>query len=1407
MRRHLARQDLLILLILLLLPVLLLTPTTLGGKTLLPVDNLFAYQPWQSFAAQLGVGVPHNSLLSDLILENYVWKRFILESLRARQIPLWNPYIVAGEPFLAAGQHSALYPLSILFYVLPIPVAYGWFSALQLGLAGIFAYIFLRVIGANRFGATIAGITYQLSGFMVVSVVFTMMIAAAAWLPLILAMVEVVIKKQEGKGPVAYSPVPYIAVGAWAMGMQVLAGHIEITAYVLLVSAFYALCRLVTMALRLTYRSQNWGQALRVTARLALWIAAMVLLGLGLGGVQLIPLLELLPRNFRVGSVTYADVVGWALPLRQAITFLVPDFFGNPSHHAYFDLLSWSWQPTMVNARGQPTDTIFWGIKNYVEAGSYVGILPLCLALIAILGVIRNPFSPRKRVSTDQRLALPHVLIFTVLAMLAIAFAFGTPLYAFLYYGVPGWNQLHSPFRWVFPYTLSIAVLAGIGATCLSGTARQMTSANSPFIGPYTMLRAGWPIFWGGVAALALLLLALAIPGPFIALADRFVRASDLAQGAFADGRMFFSYQWRNFFIFALFVAASGAVIRVSRCPIYLPARLGGYGVWKPLALVVLVMDLFLVGYGFNPAADPALLDFTPPVVKFLKEDKSLYRITSFDAPGEKTFIANAGEFYGIQDVRGYDSIIPRQYGDYVSLITPQYDNLLYNRIGGIYVPDYQALDSPLLDLLGAKYVLTTRHIPNAGYRLVYDKEIRVYENEDVLPRAFTQVCAQAVPVGELSARLRRLDPPRSLLLEEEAVPPETRFLGENGFLPCALAPAEVVRYTNNEVEVRTSGGTARWLVLADSYFPGWKAYVRLDEAQTPKTPGVSETPGVWEQEIPIYRAYGNFRAVPLAPGSYLVRFTYTPMSFKLGLYTTFLSAVVILLLVGQWAWWRIYRETADDTAVKRVAKNSLVPMAASLLNKVVDFAFALLMLRILAPEGAGRYQFAVVFIGYFDILVRFGLGTLLTREVAKEPDEANRYFSNVTILRTLLWLASLPLMAVVLLLYMRFGGLTGDVVLAIALFAVSLFFSNVSDGLSALFYAFEKMEYPAGISTVTAMLRVTLGVLALLAGGGFIGLAAVSIVVNIITMAILGSILVRGFFRPHWENDPAFQRQMLDISFPLMINNLLATIFFRIDVLILKPLKGDAIVGYYGAAYKYVDGLNIIPAYFTLAIFPLMSRYARSARDSLMRAYILSLRLLLIISLPIAAGTPFIARELILLLGGSEYLPHSMIALQLLIGFLPFSYVNSVTQYVLIAIDEQRFLTKAFLIGVAFNVVANLLFIPRFGYQAAAVITILSEIVLLIPFYYCVRRNLGALPWVAIAWRPAVASAAMGMVLWLVRSSGPLVILPVGAIVYTVALVALGTFRDPDVALVLQLIPVGRLGARLAAVVRGGVG
>ncbi|MEJ2737670.1 MAG: hypothetical protein P8189_29625 [Anaerolineae bacterium] len=257
--------DLGALLLLLVLPLLLFGPVALGSRTLIPTDNLYQWEPYRAFAEQQGVSLPpHNELLSDLVLENLAWKQFITQSLRAGEVPLWNPHLFGGVPFLAAGQHSALYPLSALFYVLPLARAYGLFTVLQLWLAGVAMYIFGRVLRMGRFPALIAGLTYQLSAFFLVSVVFTMIIAAAAWLPLLLAVIEIIIRKQEDKGTGPFVPIVYVLVGAIVLGVHILAGHPEILVYTLLVMALYALVRL----LLLWRRVGAW----RPTLRLALWL-------------------------------------------------------------------------------------------------------------------------------------------------------------------------------------------------------------------------------------------------------------------------------------------------------------------------------------------------------------------------------------------------------------------------------------------------------------------------------------------------------------------------------------------------------------------------------------------------------------------------------------------------------------------------------------------------------------------------------------------------------------------------------------------------------------------------------------------------------------------------------------------------------------------------------------------------------------------------------------------------------------------------------------------------------------------------------------------------------------------------------------------------------------------------------
>ncbi|MFQ5946586.1 MAG: oligosaccharide flippase family protein, partial [Anaerolineae bacterium] len=682
-------------------------------------------------------------------------------------------------------------------------------------------------------------------------------------------------------------------------------------------------------------------------------------------------------------------------------------------------------------------------------------------------------------------------------------------------------------------------------------------------------------------------------------------------------------------------------------------------------------------------------------------------------------------------------------------------------------------VESPLLDLMNVKYLLSEVPLEAPGFTLVYEGETRIYRNEEALPRAYAVPGAEVIDSdSEMLRRLSHSELTRVVLLEED---PRIGSLNRSAVSDPRYGIA-ITDYGLSDVTIRAQMPEPGWLVLTDAYSTGWQAFVSSE--------------GVPERELPLYRANFQFRAVPLDAGEHTVRFRYFPWSVKLGLYFSFISGMTLLGGAGAWAWRRFYRESPGQTAAERVLKNTTIPLMAQLFNKAVDLGFALLVLRVLGPEGQGKYAFAIFLVGYVEIVSNFGLNTLLAREVAKDPAQGNRFLSGTAILRLLLLTGLAPIVLLFILLWRSLFDLSGETAAAIVLLTLALVPGSLSAALSSLFTAHERMEIPAAVSSVATLLKVGLGALALLLGFGFVGLAAVAVVVNVTTLAVLFQRVVRTLFRPRFEWDRRFSGGLLGVSFPLMINHLLNTVFFRIDILLLQPLRGNTEVGWYSAAYKVLDGLLLIPSTVTIALFPMLSRFAEEAPDTLLRTYRLALKLLLSLAIPISILVSAFSDPIIAILGGPQYLPQASTALRILIWFLPLSFVNGLTQYVLISVNQQRYLTRAFLIGTGFNLVANLAVIPQYGFQGAAGVTVLSEVALFIPFALGVRRYIAPIPWLQLAGRPAVAGAAMAAVLVSALSVSPFLALLGSLAAYPAVIFALGTFSPEERSVLRQVLP-----------------
>jgi hypothetical protein len=163
------------------------------------------------------------------------------------------------------------------------------------------------------------------------------------------------------------------------------------------------------------------------------------------------------------------------------------------------------------------------------------------------------------------------------------------------------------------------------------------------------------------------------------------------------------------------------------------------------------------------------------------------------------------------------------------------------------------------------------------GFRLAYDREVRVYENLDVMPRAFLLGRATVVSADEALAAITRadFDPRAAVLLEDPASP---RLPSSPGGSP---GTAEVTALSANRVVVWANAAHAAYLVLIDTNYPGWQA--SIDGIRTP-----------------IYQADYLFRAVYLPPGRHEIAFTFMPASYQLAVAGTLASLV---LVAGCFAW------------------------------------------------------------------------------------------------------------------------------------------------------------------------------------------------------------------------------------------------------------------------------------------------------------------------------------------------------------------------------------------------------------------------------------------------------------------------------------------------------------------------
>ena len=567
-----------------------------AGKVLSPADVLFVSA---SFREWKGAGYePANRLLMDPVLQFQPWLEFNRSMLRQGRLPLWNDLAGCGAPHLANSQSAVFDPFNAIGYLGALPGSYALTAVARLWFAGLGMFLLAHAWGLGRWGAWFAGLTFPLTGFLVVWLLFPVT-NVAVWTPWVFLATHRVFASPSARR---------VGCLGLAVGGLFLGGHVQTSAHVLLGVG-------LDVAWRLALGWRGGVRGLALTKPVAAWSLG-VALGLTLGAVSIVPLWHYLGKSPVWADRDHERASPWRLPrprVLDAFCTAVPDAFGSQRRD----------QPNLARALG---------VHNFNEsAGGFAGLATLLWLVPQALAARRGD---------------PRVRFLAGLAAIGFLGAFGFPPVANLLRLVPILNvtDLRRLTLWV---AFTLPVLGGVGLDNLAvawsrSAARWWLSLTVALTAALALGAGVAPRFEPRIRAYAerhYLQAALTTDGvsssDALARADRQVRlaASHVPQ-----------VLWRT----AAEIAGLGALaVLAHRRRISWSSARGGL-------LVLTVAELFRAGFGLNPALDRRDDRPVPPVIARLREEVGASgRVLGLG----QELLPNVAMRYGLADIRNYDSV------------------------------------------------------------------------------------------------------------------------------------------------------------------------------------------------------------------------------------------------------------------------------------------------------------------------------------------------------------------------------------------------------------------------------------------------------------------------------------------------------------------------------------------------------------------------------------------------------------------------------------------------------------------------------------------------------------------------------------------------------------------------------
>jgi len=472
----------------------------------------------------------------------------------------------------------------------------------------------------------------------------------------------------------------------------------------------------------------------------------------------------------------------------------------------------------------------------------------------------------------------------------------------------------------------------------------------------------------------------------------------------------------------------------------------------------------------------------------------------------------------------------------------------------------------------------------------------------------------------------------------------------------------------------------------------------------------------------------------------------------------------------------------------RRIAKNTTALLATRIINQVAGFLLVVYASRRLGVEDFGKYSFVVAFYLVFELISFFGLQNFLPREIGRRREEAGKYFVHAAVLVGGVALLLVAAMNGAAAAY----GLARDTYVAAVVASVGLLPAALGAAAESSFIGIERAEFITLLTFVKRTLVTALSILVLWLGHGIIALLIVRAAVEFASASFSVPLCLwqtrAGRVRLEW----AFIRQLLRGAMPFAGLAVLASVYWRLDVLLLQRLVGPAEVGIYSASYRLMFLLTLVPESFMNAVYPNLARSWREDRPQFVRLAERSLRYLVAFALPAAVGAFVLAKPVVLLIYEVDFARSVAVFSVLIFAVIPI-YINNVFYRALFAAEQQLKSILILVVNIVVMTAGCLVLIPRWGAAGAAAALLVSLAAALVQNYiftYALvyRSKLGG-----AVLRSVVAAAAMAAAIWAARPYMPWpVLIVLGICLYVPLLFLLHVLGGADVAAIREILGFG---------------